>query len=102
MSPSKRQAVAVVREAVAHPALEQDDGRGAPSRGLTAPVLLPPVGPVTVQIDLADALMCGLSMQTLARTGYIRDANTAAVYERVAKVLVDAARSAAKNIGGAR
>lgn len=93
---SEKQPIPVIHGA--HPALEQDDGRCAPFRGLVAPVMLPPVGPVTVEIDIADALMCGLSIQTLVKTGYVRDPATAAVYEKVGGQLVEAARAAAARI----
>lgn len=82
-----------------HPVLEHDDGRAAPSRGLTAPTLMRPIGPVSVELDLADALQAGLSMRAMVKLGYVPDPTTAELYERVGAQLVASARVAAKGIG---
>lgn len=66
--------------------------------GLVGPVLVAPPAPLTVTLDLADALSVGLSLQLMVRDGRI-PAIAAPAYDRVGGQLVAAARVAAKDVG---
>lgn len=67
-------------------------------QALAPVVLATPAEPVTVQLDIADALGVGLSLQCLAR-GAAMPRDTREKYERVGKQLVAAARAAAGTVG---
>lgn len=99
MSPSKRQSIPVQHDV--NPLLEHDDERGAPERGLTAPVMLPSAAPVTVALRVDDALIAGMTMRSLVHANTIEPV-TADVFERVGKALIEAATASAKTLGVAR
>jgi hypothetical protein len=65
---------------------------------LRAPVLVSAAEPVTVTVDIADALGVGLSLQMMIAQGRIH-ASSVAAYTRIAEQLVAAARAAAGMVG---
>lgn len=66
--------------------------------GLVGPVLVVAAQPLTVTVDLGDALSGGLQLQSMARAGLI-PTFAAAPIVRLAEQLVAAARAAAKGVG---
>jgi hypothetical protein len=65
---------------------------------LQAPLMVAPAEPITVTVDIADALGVGLTLQLMVRDGRI-PAIAAEPYQRLGAQLVAAARAAAKGIG---
>lgn len=65
---------------------------------LQAPVLVTEAEPITVTVDIADALGVGLSIQMQIASGAI-PAHAAEPYKRIAEQLVAAARAAAGSVG---
>lgn len=65
---------------------------------LKAPVVIRAAEPVTVTVDIADALGVGLSLQMMIARGDI-PAHSVAPYDRIAKQLIAAARAAAGTVG---
>jgi len=67
-------------------------------RNVQAPVLVSAAEPITVTVDIGDALGVGLSIRALINAGRI-PTGSVAPFDRVAEQLVAAARAAAGTVG---